>query len=95
MTTTTFCWLYIAQDSGGFAAVAGLGIARHSLWHICDDLAAGRLSVVLPAYDIPATGIYAVMPERRLMPPRVRAFVEYLGEQLGDTPPWEVAPASS
>lgn len=71
------------------AALAGLGIAHHSTWHVCDDLRAGRLKVVLPEYSIADTGIYAVMPQRRLVPLRVRAFVDFLAEQFGDLPPWE------
>ncbi len=71
------------------AAVAGLGIALHSSWHVVDDLRAGRLQIVLPDYPLPDTGIYALMPQRRLMPPRVRAFVEFLAEKLGGVPPWE------
>lgn len=72
------------------AALAGLGIARHSTWHVHDDLRAGRLKVVLPDYAIADTGIYAVMPQRRLVPLRVRAFVDFLAEQFGDVPPWEL-----
>jgi len=71
------------------AALAGLGIALHSTWHVCDDLCAGRLQVLLPEYPIADTGIHAVMPQRRLVPPRVRAFVDFMAEQLGDPPPWE------
>ena len=33
--------------------------------------------------------ISAVMPQRRLVPPRVRAFTDFLIEQFGDDPPWE------
>jgi DNA-binding transcriptional LysR family regulator len=71
------------------AALAGLGIAQHSTWHVWDDLRSGRLKVVLPDYSIADTGIYAVMPQRRLVPLRVKAFVDFLAEQFGDTPPWE------
>lgn len=71
------------------AAVAGLGIALHSTWHVNGDLRAGRLKVLLPDYPIADTGIHAVMPQRRLVPPRVRAFVDFLAQRLGDTPPWE------
>jgi DNA-binding transcriptional LysR family regulator len=73
------------------AAVAGEGIAIHSIWHIADDLRAGRLRVVLPGYTLPETGIHAVMPQRRMVPPRVRAFVDFLAERFGDNPPWERA----
>jgi DNA-binding transcriptional LysR family regulator len=71
------------------AALGGLGIAMHSTWHVSEDLRAGRLKLVLPDYQLPESAIYAVMPERRLVMPRVRAFVDFLTQQLGDTPPWE------
>lgn len=74
------------------AAVAGSGIALHSTWHVADDLKAGRLQVLLTEYPMSATGIWAVMPQRRLVPPRVRAFVDFLAERLGNTPPWGTGP---
>lgn len=70
-------------------AVAGLGIALHSVWHVHEQLRDGRLQVLLPDYPIAATGIHAVMPQRRLVPPRVRAFVDFLAGRLGENPPWE------
>jgi DNA-binding transcriptional LysR family regulator len=68
------------------AALAGLGIALHSTWHIDEDLRAGRLARVLPEHAL-SNGIHAVMPQRRLVPPRVRAFVDFLAERF-DTPFW-------
>lgn len=70
------------------AAVGGLGIALHSTWHVCEDLREGRLQVVLPDHAPADTGIHAVMPQRRLVPSRVRAFVDFLAERLAE-PPWE------
>jgi DNA-binding transcriptional LysR family regulator len=74
------------------AALMHMGIALHSVWHVSDDLRAGRLVVVLPDYSIDDTGIYAVMPQRRLVPLRVRAFIDFLAEHLGDAPPWAPVP---
>jgi DNA-binding transcriptional LysR family regulator len=71
------------------AALGGLGIALHSTWHVCEDLRAGRLQLVLPEYPLADGGIYAVTPQRRQIPARVRAFVEFLVESLGVRPPWE------
>ncbi|MCY1213897.1 HTH-type transcriptional regulator DmlR [compost metagenome] len=76
------------------AALAGFGIALHSTWHVGGDLRAGRLVQVLPDFPMADTGIYAVMPQRRLVPPRVRAFVDYLAQEYGGNPPWE-APAGA
>jgi DNA-binding transcriptional LysR family regulator len=70
-------------------ALAGLGIALHSSWHVYRDLRAGRLVQVLPDYRLVDSGIYAVMPQRRLVPPRVHAFVDFLAERFGGVPPWE------
>ncbi|HUD42576.1 MAG TPA: LysR family transcriptional regulator [Dokdonella sp.] len=71
------------------AALAGEGIAMHSLWHIAEDLRAGRLEAVLPDYPIAATAISAVMPQRRLVPPRVRAFVDFLAAEFAERAPWQ------
>jgi DNA-binding transcriptional LysR family regulator len=70
------------------AALAGLGIAQHSTWHVCDDLRSGRLSLVLPDYPPQEGGIYAVTRERR-KPARVQAFIEFLAARFGERPPWE------
>lgn len=71
------------------ASLAGEGIVIHSLWHVADDLRAGRLEVVLPDCPLATTAISAVMPQRRLVPPRVRAFIDLLSDEFGDDPPWE------
>ena len=74
------------------AAVAGMGIALHSTWHVAEDIRAGRLVEVLPDYPLVTTGVWAVMPQRRLVPPRVRVFVEFLAERFGEKPLWERGP---
>ena len=72
------------------AALGGLGIALHSTWHVHEDLRQGRLVQVLPAFPPPPSGIHAVMPARRMVPPRVRAFVDFLAGHF-DPPPWQAA----
>ncbi|WP_432453228.1 MULTISPECIES: LysR family transcriptional regulator [unclassified Agarivorans] len=63
------------------AALSGLGISLHSDWHIKNDLEAGRLCHVLPDY-YKQTSIYAVMPQRQFVPLRVRAFIQFIEQQL-------------
>ena len=63
------------------ATLRGLGISLLSDWHIEEDLIAGRLKTVLPDYYA-EIGIYAVMPQRRFVPLRVRVFTEFLNNQL-------------
>ena len=55
-------------------AVAGVGIARKSLFDVIDDLEAGRLERVLPGHLTRTTPIHAVFPSRRYQPARVRAL---------------------
>ena len=64
-------------------AVAGHGIAFKSLFDVVDDLDAGRLVRVLPDVDGGTTPIHAVLPSRRFVPARVRAFVDVLAERFG------------
>jgi|EndMetStandDraft_2_1072991.scaffolds.fasta_scaffold1414693_2 hypothetical protein len=47
-----------------------MGIAIHSTWPVADDPCAERLAVVLPDGKLSATGIRAVMPQRRPVPAR-------------------------
>lgn len=70
------------------AALAGVGIAMHALWHVADDLHTGRLARVLPTYAPPVTGIHAVMPDRIFVPPRTRAFVAFLQTEFAAFPQW-------
>lgn len=67
-------------DALRHAALNGLGISMHSVWHVHEDLRSGRLQQVLPDCRLPASGIHAVMPARTLTPARVRAFVEHLAK---------------
>jgi DNA-binding transcriptional LysR family regulator len=60
------------------AALAGLGLAVLPRFMVAADLGAGRLAAVLDSLHAPALGIYAVYPESRRVPGKVRAFVDAL-----------------
>ncbi|MGQ4274825.1 LysR family transcriptional regulator [Terrihabitans sp. B22-R8] len=62
-------------------ALGGAGIARVPGWQVAGHMAAGRLVRLLAAYERPAVPIHAVFAHRRLLAPRVRAFVEFLVER--------------
>lgn len=64
------------------AAVAGLGLAVLPRFMVASDLAEGRLVVVLDSLYAPTLGIYAVYPEGRRAPGKVRAFVDVLSDHF-------------
>lgn len=59
-------------------ALQGLGLAWRSLWEVKDDLSDGRLVTVLDAYSAADYPVYAVVPQRRFLPVRVRRFIDHL-----------------
>lgn len=61
------------------AALAGLGLARITASFCEDGVAAGTLHRVLPHLECAPLQVYALLPARRLMPRRVRAFLDALG----------------
>lgn len=71
-------------------ALAGRGLAWRSLWEVGEDLKEGRLTSVLDAWQAPPLGIYAVFPQRRHLPLRVRLFIDLLRATYGSPAYWEV-----
>ena len=59
-------------------------IAWRSLWEVEAEIAAGRLTVVLDEFAAPPNGIYAVFPQRKHLPLRVRLWIEYLKQYFQD-----------
>lgn len=60
------------------AAVLGLGVAQLPDYMVDAEIAAGRLVELLPQHRPPTMPIHAVMPGKRLIPPRVRVLLEAL-----------------
>ncbi len=70
-------------------AIAGEGLAWRSAWEVSEEVKRGRLVTVLDEFAIPGNNIYAVYPERRLLPAKVKFFIEFLRRTFGDPPYWE------
>ena len=66
----------------------GMGIAWRSTWEVEADVAAGRLQVVLEDFAAPPNGIYAVFPQRKHLPLRVRLWIDFLKHSYGDPKYW-------
>ena len=67
------------------AALAGIGLVQMPNLMIQDDLAAGRLITVLPAWSSPNIDVSAVFPSRRGLLPSIRALIDHLA---GDCVPY-------
>jgi DNA-binding transcriptional LysR family regulator len=58
--------------------VAGHGIAWRSTWEVASQIASGQLVAVLESFAAPPNGVYAVFPQRKHLPLRVRLWVDFL-----------------
>ena len=66
----------------------GMGIAWRSTWEVEQDVAAGRLHVVLADHAAPPNGIYAVFAQRKHLALRVRLWIDFLKHSYGDPAYW-------
>lgn len=72
------------------AVIQGAGVARIPTFIVGPDIAEGRLVQLLCDYRMPSQDIYAVWPERRHMPTKVRVFIDFLTERIGGADPiWD------
>jgi DNA-binding transcriptional LysR family regulator len=60
------------------AALDGIGLVHTLEYYVRDHLAAGRLEAVLDAWLPPFDGFYLYYPSRYQVPPKLRAFIDFL-----------------
>ena len=75
--------------------LAGYGIAWRSTWEVEAEIAAGLLVPVLEEFGAPPNGIYAVFPQRKHLPLRLRLWMDYLKHHYGRASFWRGAPVVS
>jgi len=63
----------------------GLGICQMPTFIVQNYLNTGRLTQILHQYRLPEHNIFAIYPERRHVPEKVRVFIDFIGEKLGST----------
>lgn len=68
--------------------LAGYGIAWRSTWEVESEIRAGQLVAVLEDFAAPPNGIYAVFPQRKHLPLRVRLWIDFLKERYGTPAFW-------
>lgn len=71
------------------AAERGAGVAMLPTFYVGPLIAAGKLVVLLADWKPPELGIYAVYPQTPHVPPKVRAFVDFLVGHFGPKPAWD------
>ncbi|MDR3481652.1 MAG: LysR family transcriptional regulator [Burkholderiaceae bacterium] len=59
-------------------ALAGKGLAWRSMWEVGTEIESGQLQTVLDEFAAPGNDIYAVFAQRRHLPLRIRALVDFL-----------------
>ncbi|MBR7783384.1 LysR family transcriptional regulator [Undibacterium luofuense] len=59
-------------------ALAGRGLAWRSMWEVGTEIESGKLVTVLDEFTAPGNDIYAIFAQRRHLPFRIRAFIDFL-----------------
>jgi DNA-binding transcriptional LysR family regulator len=72
-------------------ALAGKGLAWRSMWEVGPEIRAGRLCTVLDHHTAPGNDIHAVFAQRRHLPLRIRAFVDFLRHTYNQRDYWRAA----
>ena len=65
--------------------IAGAGISINSLWSVVSELNNGDLERILPEYTADQdTALWLVYPKSNVLSLKVRVFIDFLVEELGD-----------
>lgn len=72
------------------AAKAGAGICISSVWNVQTELEEGTLVRVLPDYYIDdQAAVWLVYPKSNVLTAKVRVFINFLMDKIGEPPIWE------
>jgi DNA-binding transcriptional LysR family regulator len=69
-------------------ALSGKGLAWRSMWEVGAAIESGALLTVLDEFTTPGNDIYAVFAQRRHLPLRIRAFVDFLRHAYAQPDYW-------
>jgi DNA-binding transcriptional LysR family regulator len=71
------------------AAIAGSGVTVLPTFIAHKSIVAGDLVPVMLPYEKVSTNLHVVYPSRKLIPAKVKAFVDYLASKCAPTPYWD------
>jgi DNA-binding transcriptional LysR family regulator len=69
-------------------ALAGRGIMLRSEWDTAEEINNGKLVRVLPTWKLAEANVYALVPQRKGLSTRARAFINFLSARFQPHPPW-------
>ncbi|GIU53990.1 MULTISPECIES: LysR family transcriptional regulator [Shewanella] len=71
------------------ATLAGTGISMNSYWSVAHEIRQGDLVHILPEYHIDdQTAIWLVYPKANALSAKVRVFIDFLVEKIGEPAIW-------
>jgi DNA-binding transcriptional LysR family regulator len=68
------------------AVIGGAGIAVVPVWLFTDEIARGRVQIILERFEPTRLPIHAVYPSRRLLAAKVRAMIDFLAADFAAAP---------
>jgi DNA-binding transcriptional LysR family regulator len=71
------------------AAIAGEGYILQPTFIVGEALKQGKLKTMLNDIELETMGLYAVYPHRKLLAPKLRAFLDFLGSYFGEPLYWD------
>lgn len=83
----------IGCDDGAsmrIATEAGVGISMNSMWSVNSEIKDGTLVRVLPDYEVKDdSAVWLVYPKSNVLTAKVRVFIDFLIDKIGEPPIWE------
>jgi len=71
------------------AAIEGLGVILHPTFMVYEALREKKLVRILSDWKVDDLTVFAVYPNRKFLPPKVRSFIDFLAERFGPEPYWD------
>ena len=71
------------------AAIAGEGYIFQPTFIVGEALKQGKLKTILNDFAPETMGLYAVYPHRKLLAPKLRAFIDFMSDYFGEPPYWD------
>ncbi len=70
-------------------AIAGAGIALQPTFIASEAINSGKLIEVLPQFATGSVGLYVVYAHRKLLPHKIRCFIDFINGYYGTPPYWD------